>query len=95
MPESLRGLSRELLAQTETLNPVESKLLEDLSRGVSRMRDDAASKGLTQYRILQEEAQEEGDSASTALYAQEVLKLTRVKHVLNVFDGKLSSRKRE
>ena len=93
MPKSLRELSRELLAQTEKMDPVEDKVLEALSRGVRRMREEAANRGLMQYRFLQEEAQDEGDSASANVYAREAVKLARLKRVLDEFEVKLSSKR--
>ena len=61
MPESLRGLSRELLAQTEKLSSLDDKLLEELVRGVIKIRRVAANENLNELRSLQEEAQQSGD----------------------------------
>jgi hypothetical protein len=66
LPESLRGLSRELLAQTEKLDPVEEKLLEELLRGVIKLRRVAAGENLNQLRFLQEEAQQAGDMRASS-----------------------------
>ena len=60
-PESLRGLSRDLLAQTEKLDPLEDKLMEELLRGVIKLRRVAAGENLNHLRFLQEEAQQTGD----------------------------------
>jgi DNA primase len=95
LPESLRGLSRELLAQTENVEVLEGKLLEELLRGIKRMRQDTASEKRTQYRFLQEEAQEKGDVESATLYQAEVLKLTQLKRVLDEFDRKMSLKRME
>ena len=79
LPESLRGLSRELLAQTEKLEVLDDKLLEELLRGDPQdARGGRQREALTQYRFLQEEAQEEGDCESATLYQAEVLKLTQL-----------------
>lgn len=93
LPESLQGLSRDLLAQTEKVQVLEGKLLEELLRGVKRMRQEAASEKRTQYRFLQEEAQETGDVESATLYQAEVLKLTQLKRVLDEFDQKMASKR--
>jgi DNA primase len=61
MPESLRGLSRELLAQTDKLHSMDDKLLEELLRGVIKLRRVAAGENLNQLRFLQEDAQQTGD----------------------------------
>lgn len=92
IPESLRALSLELLAQTEKLDPVDGKLVEELLRGVRRIREDAANKRRTEYRILQEEAHAIGDAESAAFYQREALKLTHLKRILDEFGGKLSSK---
>ena len=64
----MRGLSRELLAQTEKLDPLDEKIVEELLRGVKRVRDDATNVMVTQYKFLQEEAQEKGDLEIATLY---------------------------
>ncbi len=94
MPESLQPLSRELLAQTEKLSSLNDKLLEELSRGVKRMREDAATRGLMQFKFLQEEAQEKGDTAAAASYMRQALELARLKRVLNEFEYKLAAKRR-
>ncbi len=52
---------RELLAQTEKLEPLEEKLMEELLRGVIKLRRVAAGENLNQLRFLQEDAQQTGD----------------------------------
>jgi DNA primase len=69
LPESLRGLSRELLVQTEKLDPVEEKLLEELLRGVIKLRRVAVGENLNQLRFLQEEAQQAGDMRAPSYQA--------------------------
>jgi tRNA G46 methylase TrmB len=93
LPESLQGLSRELMAQTEGHEVLEDKLLEELLRNIKRIRQDAASEKRTQYRFLQEEAQEKGDAESATVYQREVLKLTQLKRVLDEFDQKMSMKR--
>ncbi len=95
LPESLKGLAGELLAQTDKQNVLEQKLLEELLRSVKRLRQAAAREKTTQYRFLQEEAQENGDAESATLYQREVLKLTQLKRVLDEFDRKMSLRRME
>ncbi len=95
LPESLKGLSRDLLAQTENEQAREEKLLEELLRSVKRMRRVAASEKTTQYRFLLEDAQERGDNESATRYHGEVLKLTQLKRALDEFDGKMSLKRME
>jgi DNA primase len=94
MPESLQSVSRELMAQTEKLSPLNDKLLEELLRAVRRMRLEAAAKGLMQFQFLQQEAQEKGDSAAATEYMRQAMELTRLKRVLNEFEVKLAAKKR-
>ncbi len=61
LPEALASLAAELLARAETLDPSEDRLLEDMLRGVIKIRKAALSEGLNQLRFLQEEAQQDGD----------------------------------
>jgi hypothetical protein len=91
----MKGLSRDLLALTENGQVREEKLLEELLRSVKRMRQVAATEKTTQYRFLQEEAQENGDDESATLYQHEVLKLTQLKRVLDEFDRKMSLKRME
>ena len=93
LPDSLRGLSQELMAQTATPQVLDEQLIEELLRGIRRMRDQAANEKRTQYRFLQEEAQEEGDADSATLYQDEVLKLTRLKRVLDEFEHTMSMKR--
>ncbi len=95
MPESLGPLKDELMAQTEKLTPLDGKLLDELSRAVKRMRDEAAGKVLLQYKFMQEEAQEKGDKASATQYAHQANELVRLKRALNEFEYKLATKKRE
>ena len=95
LPESLRGLSRELLVQTEKLDPVDEKLLEEILRGVKRMRGDAANEKITQYKFLQQDSQEKGDLETTNLYQKEVLKLTKLKRIIDELDRKMSLKRLE
>jgi DNA primase len=89
LPESLRGLSRELLAQTEKLDPVEEKLLEELLRGVIKLRRVAAGENLNQLHFLQEEAQQTGDLRA-ASYQDLVLQHTRLLRDLDQAYRKMS-----
>jgi hypothetical protein len=95
LPEALKGLSAELLAQTDQPDVLDKKLLDELLRAIRRMREQSASEKRTQYRFLQEEAQEKGDAESATLYQGEVLKLTQLKRVLDEFEHQMSLRRME
>jgi DNA primase len=61
LPPSLENLVDELAAQAGDLDPVDDRLLEDLFRGVVKIRHMALNESVNQLRFLQEEAQESGD----------------------------------
>jgi DNA primase len=94
LPESLRVLSRELLAQTEKLEPIEEKLMEELLRGVIKLRRVAAGENLSQLRFLQEDAQQAGDLRA-ASYQELVLQHTRLLLDLDQAQLKMSLKRLE
>jgi DNA primase len=61
LPEALVGLAADLLRLSEKLDSVDDRLLEDLFRGVIKIRHSVLSEGINQLRFLQEEAQQAGD----------------------------------
>jgi DNA primase len=82
VPASLQSLLQELDLQTEKFERMEEKLLEELLRGVIKLRRVAAGENLNQLRYLQEEAQQVGDLRA-ASYQGLVLKNTRLLHDLD------------
>ena len=89
LPVSLQGLSRDLIAQTEKFERVDEKLLEELLRGVIKLRRVAAGENLNQLRFLQEEAHQGGDLRA-ASYQDLVLKHTRLLRDLDQAYRKMS-----
>jgi DNA primase len=89
VPASLQGLLQELDTQTEKFERMEEKLLEELLRGVIKLRRVAAGENLNQLRYLQEEAQQVGDLRA-ASYQSLVLKHTRLLHDLDQANRKMS-----
>lgn len=61
LPPALEGLVDELAAKVGELDPVDDRLLEDLFRGVAKIRRMALTESINQLRFLQEEAQQSGD----------------------------------
>ena len=61
LPAELEGLADELAAKTGELDPVDDRLLEDLFRGVVKIRRTVLSESINQLRFFQEEAQQSGD----------------------------------
>jgi hypothetical protein len=94
VPESLQGLSRELIAQTEKMERMDEKLLEELLRGVIKLRRVAAGENLNQLRFLQEEAHQSGDLRATS-YQQLVLQNTKLLRDLDQASRKMSLKKLE
>jgi DNA primase len=94
LPESLQSLSRELLVQTEKMDSVDEKLLEELLRGVIKLRRVAAGENLNQLRFLQEEAQQ-GDDARASFYQDVVLQHTRLLRDLDQAHRKMSQKRLE
>ena len=89
VPASLESLLQELDSQTEKSERMEGKLLEELLRGVIKLRRVAAGENLNQLRYLQEEAQQVGDLRA-ASYQSLVLKHTRLLHDLDQANRKMS-----
>jgi hypothetical protein len=80
---------QELDTQTEKFERMEEKLLEELLRGVIKLRRVAAGENLNQLRYLQEEAQQVGDLRA-ASYQGLVLKNTKLLHDLDQAYRKMS-----
>lgn len=77
LPESLQARSRELVKEAEKLERMEEKMLEELLRGVIKLRRVAAGENLNQLRFLQEEAHQGGDLRASS-YQDLVLQHTRL-----------------
>lgn len=89
VPASLQSLLQELDSETEKFERMEEKLLEELLRGVIKLRRVAAGENLNQLRYLQEEAQQVGDLRA-ASYQDLVLKHTKLLHNLDQAYRKMS-----
>ncbi len=94
LPEALRELAEELLKQTEKLDPVEERLLEELQRSIIKLRRLGLNESLNQLRFMQEEAQQQGDLRATS-YQEQVLQHTRLLRDLDYAGRKLSLRRIE
>ena len=94
VPESLHGLSRDLTAQTEKLERMDEKLLEEVLRGVIKLRRVAAGENLNQLRYLQEEAHQTGDLRASS-YQVLVLQNTKLLRDLDQASRKMSLKKLE
>jgi DNA primase len=94
LPESLQNLSRELFAQTEKMDLMDEKLLEELLRGVIKLRRVAASENLNQLRFLQEEVQQ-SDNERASFYQDVVLQHTRLLRDLDQAHRKITQKRLE
>jgi DNA primase len=94
VPETLQGLSRDLFAQTEKMERLEEKLLEELLRGVIKLRRVAAGENLNQLRFLQEEAHQSGDLRASS-YQDLVLQNTKLLRDLDQASRRMSLKKLE
>lgn len=94
VPETLQGLSRDLFAQTEKMERLEEKLLEELLRGVIKLRRVAAGENLNQLRFLQEEAHQSGDLRASS-YQDLVLQNTKLLRDLDQATRRMSLKKLE
>jgi DNA primase len=94
LPESLQSLSRDLLAQTEKMDSMDEKLLEELLRGVIKLRRVAAGENLNQLRFLQEEAQQ-SDDTHASFYQDVVLQHTRLLRDLDQANRKMTQKRLE
>ena len=94
IPESLQGLSRDLIAQTEKMERLDEKLLEELLRGVIKMRKVAAGENINQLRFLQEEAYQSGDWRASS-YHELVLQNTKLLRDLDQASRKMSLKRLE
>ncbi len=94
LPESLAARSAELVRQMAEVEKREEKLLEELLRGVIKLRRQAAGENLNQLRFLQEEAHQSGDLRASS-YMQLVLQHTRLLRELDEAYRKMSQKRLE
>ncbi len=94
LPESLQARSRELVKEAERQKQLDEKLLEELLRGVIKLRRVAAGENINQLRFLQEEAHESGDARASS-YQDLVLQHTRLLRDLDQAHKKMAVKRLE
>jgi hypothetical protein len=94
LPEALQDMAGDLLKQTDTLDPVEERLLEELQRSIIKLRRLGLNESLNQLRFMLEDAQQQGDLRATS-YQEQVLQHTRLLRDLDQAGRKLSLRRIE
>jgi len=82
LPEEVAGLSKELLAQTETLDTLDDRLLEELLSRFLDLRRAHAMINVNQLRFLQEDEQLQG-GANLKVYQEQAIQFTRLLHSLD------------
>jgi hypothetical protein len=89
LPELVNDVSKDLLAQTENLDPVEDKVLEELLLRLIDLRRMNAMTNMNQLRFLQEEDQQQND-ANKKMYQEQTLQVTKLIHGLDQAKKKLA-----
>jgi len=92
VPETLQGLAKELLVQTEKLDPVDDRLLEELFLQIVLMRQLVVEENFNQLRFITEEAQQEGDLRVKS-YQELSVQLARERNRLDRARQRASTRK--
>lgn len=82
LPEEVVGFSKELLAQTETLDTLDDRLLEELLSRFLDLRRAHAMINVNQLRFLQEDEQLQG-GANLKVYQEQAIQFTRLLHSLD------------
>ena len=94
LPESLQARSQELTREAEKQKQMDEKILEELLRGVIKLRRVAAGENINQLRFLQEEAHESGDTRASS-YQDLVLQHTRLLRDLDQAHRKMAVKRLE
>ncbi len=94
LPESINDVSLDLLAQTEQLDPVDDKLLEELLARFIDLRRANAMLNMNQLRFLQEDEQQQG-GANLKTYQEQAMQFMRLLHSLDQAKRKLTLRRQE
>jgi DNA primase len=92
LPETISDVSKDLLAQTEQIDPVDDKLLEELLARFMDLRRANAMANVNQLRFLQEEEQQQG-GANIKMYQEQAVQFTRLLNSLDQAKRKLSSKR--
>ena len=92
LPETISDVSKDLLAQTDALDLVEEKIIEELLSRFIDLRRVNAMASVNQLRFLQEEEQQQG-GANLKVYQEQAMQFTRLLHSLDQAKRKLSSKR--
>jgi DNA primase len=92
LPDTLEDLSKELLARTEVLDPVEDRVLDDLVNRCIDLRRTVAQASIGQLRFLQEDEQQQGGT-NLKIYQEQTTQFSRLLQSLDRAKQKLASKK--
>ncbi len=91
MPEALTPLTNELFAQTEKLDALDDKILDDLLARFLDLRRTHAMTNVNQLRFMQEDEQQAGGE-NMKMYQEQTIQFTRLLRGLDQAKLKLSKR---
>jgi hypothetical protein len=92
LPETISDLSKDWLAQTEQLDTVDDKLVDELLARFMDLRRTYAMANINQLRFLQEEAQQQG-GGNIKIYQEQAVQFTKLLNNLDQAKRKLSSKR--
>ncbi len=92
LPDALEDLTKELLARTEVLDPVEDRVLDDLVNRCIDLRRTVAQASIGQLRFLQEDEQQQG-GANLKIYQEQTTQFSRLLQSLDRAKQKLASKR--
>jgi DNA primase len=92
LPEAVSDVSKDLLAQTDQIDPTDDKLLEELLARFMDLRRANAMDNVNQLRFLQEEEQQQG-GANIKIYQEQAVQFTKLLNSLDQAKRKLSSKR--
>lgn len=88
----LMEIADELLKHTETLDPVEDRVLEDVLRGLLDLRKREINENVGHLRFLMEEAQEQGDAFTIDECSKNIAQFSLVRSRIDKALGRFTSR---
>jgi DNA primase len=92
LPEAISDVSKDLLSQTEQIDPADDKLLEELLARFMDLRRANAMVNVNQLRFLLEEEQQQ-DGTNLKIYQEQAVQFTRLLNGLDQAKRKLSSKR--
>jgi hypothetical protein len=88
----LMEIADELLKHTETLDPVEDRVLEDVLRGLLDLRKREINQTIGQLKFMIEEAQEQGDMVTINECSKNIAHYSLVRNRIDKALGRFTSR---